>query len=83
MPEANVTPTKTDPKMLGQRVALGIIIATVLVAIMAIWTHDYRPETDDATLRANFIGVAPHASGISSNWRYRTTNLLRKGISYF
>ena len=63
MPEANVTPTKTDPKMLGQRVALGIIIATVLVAIMAIWTHDYRPETDDATLRANFIGVAPHASG--------------------
>jgi len=68
MPEENVAPPpppapKPDPKTIGQGVALAIIIATVLVAIIAIWTHDYRPETDDATLRANFIGVAPHASG--------------------
>jgi membrane fusion protein, multidrug efflux system len=74
MPEENAIPTvpnrpeprpepKTDPKIVGQRVALAIIIATLLVAVIAIWTHDYRPETDDATLRANFIGVAPQASG--------------------
>src|SRR5271170_4224355 len=74
MPEENAIPTepnkpdpkpepKIDPKKIGQRVALAIIIATVLVTIIAIWTHDYRPETDDATLRANFIGVAPQASG--------------------
>jgi multidrug efflux system membrane fusion protein len=74
MAEENAIPTeptkpdlkpeqKSDPKIVGQRVALAIIIATVLVAVIAIWTHDYRPETDDATLRANFIGVAPQASG--------------------
>ena len=74
MPEENSIPTepnkpapkpepKTDPKIIGQRVALGIIVATMFVAVIAIWTHDYRPGTDDATLRANFIGVAPQASG--------------------
>ncbi|HTB83706.1 MAG TPA: HlyD family efflux transporter periplasmic adaptor subunit [Candidatus Sulfotelmatobacter sp.] len=74
MAEENAIPTeptkpdlkpepKTDPKIVGQRVALAIIIATLIVAVIAIWTHDYRPETDDATLRANFIGVAPQASG--------------------
>jgi multidrug efflux system membrane fusion protein len=74
MPEENANPTepdkpdpkpepKADPKIIGQRVALTIIIATLLVAVIAIWAHDYRPATDDATLRANFIGVAPHASG--------------------
>ena len=61
-PELKSEP-KTDPKIIGQRVALGIIIATLLVAVIAIWAHDFRPATDDATLRANFIGVAPHASG--------------------
>ena len=74
MPEENPIPaepakpdpkpdSKPDPKIIGQRVTLAIIIATVLVTIIAVWTHDYRPETDDATLRANFIGVAPHVSG--------------------
>jgi len=74
MPEENPIPaeptksdpkpgSKPDPKITGQRVALGIVIATLVVAVIAIWTYDYRPETDDATLRANFIGVAPHASG--------------------
>ena len=74
MAEENAIPTeptkpdvkpepKTDSKIVGQRVALAIIIATLIVAVIAIWTHDYRPETDDATLRANFIGVAPQASG--------------------
>jgi len=55
--------SKPDPKILGQRVALAIVIATVIVVIIGVWMHDYRPWTDDATLRANFIGVAPHASG--------------------
>jgi len=55
--------SKPDPKILGQRIALAIVTATVIVTVIAVWTHDYRPETDDATLRANFIGVAPQVSG--------------------
>ena len=74
MPEENPIPaepakpepkpdSKPDPKILGQRITLAIVFATVVVTVIAVWTHDYRPETDDATLRANFIGVAPQVSG--------------------
>src|SRR5258708_33691854 len=34
-----------------------------VVCLIAIWLYITRPETGEATMRANFIGVAPHASG--------------------
>ena len=63
MSEENTAPSRPNPKLIGQSIGLVIIIAFVAVAAVAIWSHDNRPQTDDATLRANFIGVAPQASG--------------------
>jgi membrane fusion protein, multidrug efflux system len=56
-------PSKVDRKILGKQIGLAIVIGAVVVAGAAIWAYDYRPQTDDATLRANFIGIAPQASG--------------------
>ncbi|HUA39919.1 MAG TPA: efflux RND transporter periplasmic adaptor subunit [Candidatus Sulfopaludibacter sp.] len=94
MPEENPIPaepaepdlkpdSKPNPKILGQRVALGILIATVIVTIIAIWTHDYRPETDDATLRANFIGVAPQVSGHIVELYVKDNQSIKKGDLLF
>ena len=65
MSEENISPTpsKMDRKVLGKRIGLAIILGTVAVVIAAFWVYNYRPQTDDATLRANFVGIAPHASG--------------------
>jgi multidrug efflux system membrane fusion protein len=65
MSEENISPmpSKMDRKVLGKRIGLAIILSTVAVVIAAFWVYDYRPQTDDATLRANFVGIAPHASG--------------------
>ena len=65
MSEENISPTpsKMDRKVLGKRIGLAIILGTVTVVIAAFWVYNYRPQTDDATLRANFVGIAPHASG--------------------
>jgi len=84
MPEESVaspqpSAPKTDPKILGQRVALAIIIATVIVAAIAIWTHDHRPETDDATLRANFIGIAPQVSGHIVELHVKDNQFVKEG----
>jgi len=90
MPDENSIPTepakpdpkpepKPDPKILGQRVALAIVIATVIVVIIAVWMHDYRPWTDDATLRANFIGVAPHASGHIVELQVKDNQYVKEG----
>jgi multidrug efflux system membrane fusion protein len=54
---------KLDRKVIGKSLGLGIVISAVILCIIAIWVYTHRPETDDATMRANFIGIAPHASG--------------------
>ena len=54
---------KLDRKSMGKSLGLGIIIGAALLCLAAMWVYINRPQTDDATVRANFIGVAPHASG--------------------
>src|SRR5215470_13696278 len=61
--EANTPSTKPERKVIGKSIGLAIVIGAVLVCLIAIWVYINRPETDDATMRANFIGIAPHASG--------------------
>src|SRR3974390_3082952 len=54
---------KPHRKVIGKCVGLAIVISAVIVCVIAIWVYIHWPQTDDATIRANFIGVAPHASG--------------------
>jgi multidrug efflux system membrane fusion protein len=63
MADANNSSAKPDRKVIGKSIGLVIVISAVLVCIIAIWVYTHRPQTDDATMRANFIGIAPHASG--------------------
>src|SRR5262245_40414194 len=63
MANENSSSTKPERKVVGKRLGLAIIISAALVCLIAIWVYIYRPETDDATMRANFVGIAPHASG--------------------
>ncbi len=63
MAAANTSSTKPDREIIGKSIGLAIVIGAVLVCLIAIWVYINRPETDDATMRANFIGIAPHASG--------------------
>jgi membrane fusion protein, multidrug efflux system len=58
--------TPKDPWILrwgGRAIGLAIVVCSILASI-----HVYRevfryPRTDDAYVRANFIGIAPHVSG--------------------
>lgn len=63
MQDANHSSTRVDRKIIGQSLGWGIIVSAALVCVIAVWVYTHRPQTDDATMRANFIGVAPHASG--------------------
>ncbi len=83
MPEENSIPTKPNLEAVGRRIGLVIIIAFVVVAVIAIWSHDNRPQTDDATLRANFIGVAPHASGHIVELLVKDNQLVKEGDLLF
>jgi multidrug efflux system membrane fusion protein len=63
MEDEHNSSSKLDRKVIGKILGLAIVIGAVLVCLIAVWVYINRPETDDATMRANFIGIAPHASG--------------------
>jgi multidrug efflux system membrane fusion protein len=78
--EKNLSPVR---KSIGRVVGIVIIIAAIVVMVMAIWIYDNRPQTDDATLRANFIGVAPQASGHVIDLRVKDNQVVNKGDVLF
>src|SRR5262245_50110336 len=55
--------SKRKRETIGKTLSVGIVVSTVAVCFIAVWVYINRPQTDDATIRANYIGIAPHASG--------------------
>jgi len=66
-----VAETTADPeeapggwrRPLGRVVGALILVGAVAAAAFGAWQWENRPETDDATVRANFVGIAPKVSG--------------------
>src|ERR1700722_16708352 len=85
MPEETIAPNQPGivPKILGKAVGLVIVVGAIVVAVAAIWEYGYRPETDDATLRANFVGIAPHASGHIVELDVKDNQLVHEGDLLF
>ena len=50
-------------RVVGRAVGALILVGAVVAATVATWQWENRPETDDATIRANFVGIAPKVSG--------------------
>lgn len=77
------TPAKMGAKILGQWIGFAIVLGALAAALVAIWAYDRRPQTDDATLRANFIGIAPHASGHIVQLNVRDNQCVKEGELLF
>jgi multidrug efflux system membrane fusion protein len=50
-------------KPIGRWIGIGVVVATVVALIAVILETDLHPRTDDASVRANFIEIAPEVSG--------------------
>ena len=58
-------PASPDPlrRAIGRAIGVAIVVGAVGASAL-VWHLQYaRPRTDDAALRANVIGIAPHVSG--------------------
>jgi multidrug efflux system membrane fusion protein len=58
--------THEDPAWLGvvgRGAGVLIVVAAVVMAVWASRVGYTRPRTDDAVVRANVVGIAPHVSG--------------------
>ena len=69
-------------RLIGRIVGLVIVVGAVATSV-AVWRlTDIYPRTDDAAVRANIVGIAPHVSGpivelhVVDNQRVRAGDLL-------
>jgi len=58
-------------------------VATILVVVLAVRRSNVDPQTDDATVRANYIGVAPEVSGNIVELHVVDNQLVHKGDLMF
>src|SRR2546423_10677180 len=62
----------------------GLIVAGAVVAvIVTLLQWETRPQTDDATVRANFVGIAPQVSGHIVELHARDNQQVKQGDLLF
>jgi membrane fusion protein, multidrug efflux system len=77
-------PDDSPTRRLVGRLLGGVIVAGAVVAIIVtLLQWETRPQTDDATVRANFVGVAPQVSGHIVQLRVRDNQLVQEGDLLF
>jgi len=72
-----------DPKRAGKILSVSIMLGAGIACLLALWVYVHEPETDDATVRANFVGLAPHASGHVVELRVRDNQSVHEGDLLF
>ena len=58
----NNAPDRTRT-VIGQSVGLVVIAGAIIVSLIAVYDTEQQPRTDDASVRANFIAIAPEVGG--------------------
>jgi len=83
MSEENVSSDPGARRVLG-RLLGALIVGAALVAVavtLLLWVK--RPQTDDATVRANFVGIAPQVNGHLVELNVRDNQRVREGDLLF
>ena len=50
-------------RSLGRVIGVSIVAAAAIMVVVTLLQWELRPQTDDATVRANFVGMAPQVNG--------------------
>src|ERR1700761_1515509 len=72
-----------DRKRWGRGLGIGFFVAAAVVLLLVILETDYHPRTDDASVRANYIQIAPEVSGRLVELPVRDNMLVKKGTLLF
>ena len=61
--ETGTTGASLTLRFAGHLLSAAIVIVTIVVGLYVARLYYLYPRTDDAYVRANFVGIAPHVSG--------------------
>ena len=83
MAENHVPSDPGTRRIVGRLLGAGIVGAAAIAVIVAALQWEIRPQTDDATVRANFVGIAPQVSGHIVELRVRDNQQVQEGDLLF
>jgi membrane fusion protein, multidrug efflux system len=63
MPNNQAPSVPTGRRVLGRLLGVVIVGAAAIAVAVTLLQWETRPQTDDATVRANFVGIAPQVGG--------------------
>lgn len=70
-------------KLIGRWLSFGIVAAAVLLGLIVFYKTTHHPRTDDATVLANYIGIAPQVEGPLVRLPIQDNEFVRKGELLF
>jgi multidrug efflux system membrane fusion protein len=69
--------------VVGRAVGALILVGAAAAIAVTVWQWEKRPETDDATVRANFVGIAPKVNGHIVDLPIRDNQQVQRGELLF
>ena len=72
-----------EKQVIGRVLGVVIIAAAAIMVVVALFQWELRPQTDDATVRANFVGIAPQVNGHIVELHVRDNQLVKEGDLLF
>jgi membrane fusion protein, multidrug efflux system len=79
MPESEILQDSPGRRLIGRILGALIVGGALLAVIVTLLQWETRPQTDDATVRANFIGIAPQVSGHIVDLRVHDNQEVKEG----
>ena len=64
---------------IGRWIGIGVVGGAIVLLLLAVWLTDLYPRTDDASVRANFIGITPEVSGRLMQLPVKDNAFVKKG----
>ena len=79
----NIPPDPGARRVLGRLIGAGIVVAAAIAVVVTLLQWAARPQTDDATVRANFVGIAPQVNGPIVELHVRDNQQVKEGDLLF
>src|SRR5277367_6345854 len=70
-------------KQIGRRILVGVVAATAIALLLVTLDTERNPRTDDASVRANFIAIAPEVSGRLAQLPVKDNAFVKQGDLLF
>ena len=83
MAEKHVPSEPGARRVIGRLLGAGIVGAAAIAVVVTLLQWERRPQTDDATVRANFVGIAPQVNGHIVELHVRDNQQVKEGDLLF